>query len=308
MYKLSNLGIYKESWEETMFNLVDLQDDYQFCKIKPVLSNNDIKQYILFYDKFLSSMIVNKTIPFPNVIHSKIYKHVIIDFFILNGRKKERTNLQVKKHLFIYGVFYIILFPFCFFFIFWNIMKYFELFYGSTKYYQWSDYAIYKYREKNEYKHQVINRLKSLNNHAYNIVHFNDNPILYTFVKILSFVSGNILFYYTIMIFFDNETILIRWVGLLTLIIGICQKWLISRIDNIENDKLILSTSLDDNNITKKKLSHMYINNFNMVSNEIISIFQYIWFFIFIYPKYIQKLQNFFKNTEFIFPIGDIKN
>ena len=51
----------------------------------------------------------------------------------------------------------------------------------------------------------------------------------------------------------------------------------------------------------------MYINNMNYVVQEIISFFQIIWYFMFVYPKYHEKLKQFFQETEFYFPIGDIK-
>ena len=65
LWKSAKLDIYCDSWEETCFNLVELQHEYQICRIKPLLTQNDIKEYILFSDKYLSHMVQNKTIPFP---------------------------------------------------------------------------------------------------------------------------------------------------------------------------------------------------------------------------------------------------
>ena len=84
-------------------------------------------------------------------------------------------------------------------------MRYFELFHGSVKEYEWSKYAIYYYREKDEFQHETLERLKHLNENAYNLVHHNDKPIIYTLVRILSFICGNTLFYCTSFIIFDNN-------------------------------------------------------------------------------------------------------
>ena len=159
LYQLNNLrklDIYYDSWEETLFHLLDLQEEYQFCKIKPILTQNDIKEYILFYDKYVSAMIQKKIIPFPNLIYSRIYHYVIIDYFFPNGRFMEENinENNISKRFQIFSLFYIILFPFSLLMLFWQFLKYFELFYGSIKEYEWSNRAIYYYREKNEYYHK----------------------------------------------------------------------------------------------------------------------------------------------------------
>lgn len=305
--ELRKLDIYHDSWEETIFNLLDLQDEYQFCRIKPILSEGDIKEYILFYDKYLSAMIQNKTIPFPNLIYARIYHYMIIDYFLPNGQKKERSEMETRKRFMVFSVFYIVLFPVSILLVAWHLLRYFELFYGKIKQYRWSNYAMYYYREKNEYPHEIMERLKHLDENAYNLVHHNDKPFVYTFVRIVGFVSANILFYCTILILVEDNIILVRWIGILGLIITFCQKWMSRRVDNVDRDITILSSHLDDYNVSKKRFSMMYINNLNYVVHEIISFFQIIWYFLRIYPNYHQNLKQFFDSSEFYWPVGNIK-
>lgn len=307
--QLRKLDIYYESWEETLFNLVNIQDEIQFCKIKPVLTQNDIKEYILFYDKYLSAMVQNKIIPFPNLIYSRIYHFVIVDYFLPRGRIKERNEQEIKKRFKIFSILYIVLFPVSILLIVWHLLRYFELFHGNIKQYRWSNYAIYYYRGKEEYYHETLERLRHLDEHAYNLVHFNDKPYVYTIIRLVSFISGNILFYCTSLIIAENDIILVRWIGTLGLIITFCQKWMNSRIDNIEKDLTVLISHLEDYNINKQKFSRMYINNMNHVIQEMVSFFQIIWYFLWEYPKYYEILKQFFENSsEFYFPIGDINN
>lgn len=306
--ELRKLHIYYDSWEETLFHLLDLQEKYQFCRIKPILSQNDIKEYILFYDKYLSLMIQKKIIPFPNLIYAKIYHWVVIDFFLPQGKIEKRSEKQIHKRFRLFSLFCIILFPISILFVFWHLMRYFELFYGNIKSYQWSDYAFYYYRDNNEYKHQTLQRLYHLDENAYNLVHYNDKPIVYMLVRITSFICANILFYFTSEIIVDNDIVLMRWIGLLTLIITFCQKWMNNRIDNVEKDIQILSSHLEDYNISKKKFTLMYINNLNFVVYNIISFFQIIWYFLKVYPNYSLKLLLFFStNNPYYFPVGNIK-
>ena len=306
--ELQKLDIYSESWEETIFNIIDLQNSHQFCRIKPILSQNDVKEYILFYDKYLSSMIKNRVIPFPNLIHFKIYHYVIIDYFLPCGRKQDRSDHSIKNRFISFSLMYIVLFPISFLMIFWHLMKYFELFHGSIKEYEWSNYAIYYYREKDEYYHETMTRLNHLNENAYNLVHSNNKPITLMIVRIISFISGNIMFYLTTMILFENDTYLVRWIGLFGIIIGFSQKWLSTRIDDVRDDVVILSSHLDDYDITKEKFSKIYFNNLNIVIQEIISFFQTIWYFLWIYPKHSIRLKQFFNETVVYYPVGDIKS
>ncbi len=309
IWQCSQLNIYADSWEETLFNLVDLQNEIQFCKVKPNLDQQDIKQYILFYDKYLSSLIQKKIIPFPNIINYRIYHYVLIDLFVPKGKITIIHDDVIKKRFIFFGLFYIVLFPFSIFLIFGHVMRYFELFYGSIKEYEWSNYAFYYYREKEEYRHETMERLKHLDEHAYNVVHHNDKPIMYTVVRIISFICGNILFYCMSFILFENDIFLVRWIGLLGLIIAICQKWMSTRIDDVRQDIVILSSHLEDYNISKKTFSLMYVNNYNLVIHEIITIFQTIFLFLWVYPQNVYKIRNFFENAyEFYFPVGDIKN
>lgn len=307
--ELRKLDIYYNSWEETLFHLVDLQDEYQFCRIKPILTQNDIKEYILFYDKYLSLMIQKKIIPFPNLIYAKIYHYVIIDFFLPNGKIEKRSEKEIHKRFRLFSICCIIFFPFSVLLVFWHLLRYFELFYGNVKSYQWSDYAVYYYRDKNEYKHQTLQRLYHLDENAYNLVHQNDKPIIYMLVRITSFVCANILFYCTSQIIVEDDIILVRWIGILSIIITFCQKWMNNRIDNVEKDIQILTSHLEDYNVSKKKFTMMYINNLNFVVYDIISFFQIIWYFLKVYPNYSSTLLLFFStNTTYYFPVGHIKN
>ena len=164
-----------------------------------------------------------------------------------------------------------------------------------------------QWKEKNEYYHETYERLIHLNENAYNIVHFNDKKYIFTIVRIISFISGNVIFYLSSMIVFENDTYLLRWIGIFGIITGFCQKWMSNRIDDVKKDIIILSSHLDDYDINKGKFSKMYFNNFNMVIQEIISFFQIIFYFLKIYPKYSLKLKQFFHNNhEFYYPVGDI--